>query len=127
MEGKDTSPEPSAQLEPDLAMLVEVDVLLASLEKEVDQARIAYEITSQRFGEAHIRHRREKSEYESKLANLNGRLEAARAKWLQGPGKQATWAGLNLRKSTLEREIAGLVADNTAIAKIIIELEDFDY
>jgi len=125
-EEQSAEPTPTSRLEPDFQMLVGVDALLETLQEEVDQLRIEYEITSQRFGEAHYRHRRDKSRYESKLANLNGRMNAARSKWLQGPGRQSTWAALNLRKKNLEDDINRLVAENTASAKILIELEDFD-
>ena len=119
-------PKVTSRLQPALSDLAAVDPMLESLEAEIEQLRIAFEVTSRRFGEGHMSYRTVKANYDSKKSALEGRMEAAKQTWFEGPGKElSTWGGLIERKRTVEGELNGLIDENIALEKIMIEMEEF--
>ena len=119
-------PKVTSRLQPALPDLAAVDPMLESLEAEIEQLRIAFEVTSRRFGEGHMSYRTVKANYDSKRSALEGRMEAAKQTWFEGPGKElSTWGGLIERKRTVEGELADLIEENIALEKIMIEMEEF--
>ena len=119
-------PDVSARLEPSLRDLFQVDARLNDLNEAVMQARVNFEVTSRRFGPLHLSYRREKMNYESILANFDGRMEAARVEWSKQVGDDSSWAALLESKVTLESDLERLVETNMDLERVRIEAEDYD-
>lgn len=122
---EDLEPTARAQLEPGIESLLSVDPSLQQLDEELTQARIDFEVTSRRFGPLHTRYRRDKVSLDSKQANFEGRMEAARQQWNQSVGLKATWGAMLENKATLEKELEGLVSENIDLEKLRIDAEDY--
>ena len=123
---KELEPGQSARLDPSLRDLLQVDAKLNDLNEAVMQARVNFEVTSRRFGPLHLSHRREKMNYETLLANFDGRMEAARVEWSKQIGDDSSWAALLESKATLESELERIVQTNMELEKVRIEAEDYD-
>ena len=119
-------PGQSARLEPSFRDLLQVDAKLNDLNESVMQARVNFEVTSRRFGPLHVSYRREKMNYDSVLANFEGRMEAARMEWSKQIGDDSSWAALLESKVTIESELERLVQTNMELGKVRIEAEDYD-
>lgn len=122
---KELTPGVGARLEPSLRDLLQVDARLMDLSNEVTQSRVNFEVTSRRFGPLHVKYRRDKMNYDSLLANFEGRKEAARAEWNNQVGVDSTWAALLESKVTLEADLERLVQTNMDLEKVRIETEDY--
>ena len=120
-------PKVTSRLQPGLLELAEVDPTLERLESELEQLRIAFEVTSRRFGEGHMSYRTVKASLDSKSSAYEGRLQAAKQTWLRGPGKTlSTWGGLLERKRSVEIERQDLIDQNIAFEKVLIQMDEFD-
>ncbi|MDB4775600.1 AAA family ATPase [bacterium] len=122
----DLEPSAGTMLEPAAEDLLTVDPLIRSIEEELANVRVAFEITSRRFGTRHTRYRREKMDYESKLAAYEGRLEAAKVEWKKIYGKRASFGALQLKIDSLQSEIEGLANTNMDLERQRIEVEELD-
>ena len=127
VEEAELQPKVTARLQPGSFELAAVDPLLESLETELEQLRITFEVTSRRFGEGHMSYRTVKANYDSKQSAYEGRVEAAKQTWFAGPGKAlSTWGGLIERKRTVEGELKDLIDENIAFEKVLIQMDEFD-
>ena len=109
-EGKEISPEDleptaRAQVKPGLSDLQSIDPALAQLDEELTQLEISFQVTARRFGPLHTKYRREKIYLDSKQANFEGRLAAAKEEWAQSAGSKSSWGALidgKIRKKVSE-------------------------
>ena len=119
-------PTATTKVSPTFEDLVSVDTSLAGFDDDVVQGRINFEVTARRFGETHPTYRRAKINYESILANFEGRTEAARVEWDRAQGNSATWGGLQEKRVSLTEQLEQLIETNTVLEKIKIEAEDLN-
>jgi capsular exopolysaccharide synthesis family protein len=123
---EELEPLVGSSVEPSLDDLAEVDPSIPTLKEQLAQIRIEFEVTSRRFGSRHTKYRREKVGYESKQAAFDGRVEAARVTWQEGPGSQANWGSLLERRTTIENQILELVAENESLESVRITVDEID-
>ena len=117
-------PSASTKVSPNFTDLLSVDPSLAGFDDDVIEGRINFEVTARRFGATHPTYKRAKMNYESILANFDGRVEAAKTEWDRAQGNSATWGGLQEKRVSLTEQLEELIATNTSLEKVKIEAED---
>lgn len=86
---------------PNRESLYLVDRGLIAAEDEIDEARIAYDLVSQRFGKSHEQYRRVKANLDALESSYNSRVDAATKAFQDEFGDQMTWGALRLQRKNL--------------------------